>query len=492
MNDFRDLKLFLKSKTPIIVVESSEEARVVAQLVEIASDLRKPLFKWTVTDGLQRAEKGFLPQKLATSPVDVLRHIRASETPGIFILLDFHPFLEDPVHIRLIREIAQNHAQLGHHLVFLSPQFELPREFGSLAARFRMTIPEESQLVEIITRVAQEWCATHPGRKVVADRRAVQLLARNLLGLTASDAKRLARKAIYDDGAITRSDFKRVMKAKYDLINQSGVLSFEYETAAFADVGGLERLKKWLSLRRAVFQGAAQTYALDAPKGVMLLGVQGCGKSLAAKAVAGVWEVPLLRLDFAALYNKYMGETEKNLRESLMASETMAPCVLWVDEIEKGLSGGDGDDGVSRRVLGTLLTWMAERKKQVFMVATSNDVTSLPPELLRKGRFDEIFFVDLPEESVRRIIFHIQLTRRRLNPDSFDLDRLARASQGFSGSEIEQAVVSALYVALAEQIPLQTAHILHEIGVTSPLSKVMAEKINWLREWARGRTVPAN
>jgi SpoVK/Ycf46/Vps4 family AAA+-type ATPase len=282
------------------------------------------------------------------------------------------------------------------------------------------------------------------------------------------------------------------MEAKYRLMNASGVLSFEYETARFGKVGGLSKLKEWLSVRQRVFQGEAVGFGLEAPKGVLLLGVQGCGKSLAAKAVAGVWDVPLLRLDFGALYNKYIGETEKNLRDALRTAEVMAPCVLWVDEIEKGLAGGDGDDGVSRRVLGTLLTWMAERKKSVFLVATANDVTGLPPELLRKGRFDEIFFVDLPDEATRALIFQIHLKNRNLQPSRFDLDRLAKASPGFSGAEIEQAIVSSLYASLATSSTISMTHLLEELGKTKPLSVVMKEKIDWLRNWARERTVPAN
>lgn len=492
MPDLHDLKMFLRSQSPIVVVESHEEKRIVEMFVEICAEQRKPVWKWTVTDGFQRAEKGFVPQRLSTTPTDVLKHIKTLDQPALILLLDFHPYLDDPLHIRLIREIAQSHFQIPHHLVLLSPEVEIPKELAPFTAKFQLTIPNQKQLLAIITRVAREWCRSNPGKRVVADNRAVQLLSRNLLGLTISDAERLARKAIYDDGAITKSDIQMVMQAKYELISQNGVLSFEYETARFADVGGLQQLKRWLTLRKAVFQGSARTAGIDPPKGVLLLGVQGCGKSLAAKATAGIFGVPLLRLDFGALYNKYMGETEKNLRESLTAAETMSPCVLWIDEMEKGLATGDSDDGVSRRVLGTLLTWMAEKKNAVFLVATCNDVTSLPPELLRKGRFDEIFFVDLPDTPTRCDIFKIQLAKRNLKPENFDIQRLAELCEGFSGSEIEQAVISALYVALASERQINEADIAEEIGRTSPLSVVMSEKITWLREWAQARTVPAH
>lgn len=280
----------------------------------------------------------------------------------------------------------------------------------------------------------------------------------------------------------------------YELLGQDGVLSFEYDTTRFSEVGGLNRLKTWVNQRKELVhnQENQNQKRLDPPKGILLLGVQGCGKSLAAKAIAGIFSVPLLRLDFGALYNKYHGETERNLRESLRKAQVMSPCVLWMDEIEKGLSTSDSDAGTSRRVLGTFLTWMAEKDAAVFMVATANDIKMLPPELIRKGRFDEIFFVDLPSAAVRRDIFTIHLKKRRYHPGQFDLDRLAQASDGFSGSEIEQALVSALYTARAQEEELSTSLLLRELENTRPLSVVMAEQIQALRDWASERTVPCD
>ena len=491
MIDLKDLKLLIKSQTPVIMIESHEEQRVVQLCKELSRELTLSLFKWTVTSGLRRVEHGFTPQKFNSEPRELLQHIKTSSHAGIYLLLDFHPYLDDPVNLRLIREIAQNHQSMPDHLILLSPHIELPKELTGLAVKYQLALPNLEKILEIIRQEAVSWHKRN-AKKVVADKKAVHLLAQNLTGLTASDAARLARNAISDDGAITHSDVKRVMHAKYDLINQDGVLAFEYDTAAFADVGGLRRLKTWLEQRRAVFHGDGAKYGLEAPKGLMLLGVQGCGKSLAAKAVAGMWHVPLLRLDFAGLYNKFMGETERNLRESLKTAEVMAPCVLWIDEIEKGLSTGTSDDGVSRRVLGTLLTWMNEKKQPVFVVATANDVTSLPPELLRKGRFDELFFVDLPDEPTRQDIFAIQLGKRNLEASKFDVGALSLAAEGFSGAEIEQAVVSSLYSALAAGAPVATNHILDEIRKTRPLSVLMHEKIAALRHWAAERTVPAN
>ena len=287
---------------------------------------------------------------------------------------------------------------------------------------------------------------------------------------------------------------QRVLKFKRDSVGQGGLLEFEMDSGNMTDIGGLGGLKRWLDRRRIAFTGDAAKLGVDPPKGVLLLGVQGAGKSLAAKAIAGSWNVPLMRLDFAVLYNKFSGETERNLREALKQAEAMAPCVLWVDEIEKGLAsdGGESDGGVSRRMLGTVLTWMAERTAKVFLVATANDVTQLPPELLRKGRMDEIFFVDLPDVATRADIFRIHLKKRKLDPAKFDLSQLAVAADGFSGAEIEQAIVASIYEALATKQPLSNQQVLGEIGRTRPLSVVMAEKVAGLRQWAAGRTVRAD
>jgi SpoVK/Ycf46/Vps4 family AAA+-type ATPase len=281
------------------------------------------------------------------------------------------------------------------------------------------------------------------------------------------------------------------MQAKYKLLNQSGVVSFEYDTARFMEIAGFRNVKRWLLQRRSAFSTKAPK-GLDPPRGILLLGVQGCGKSLAAKAAANALAVPLLRLDFASLYNKYHGETERNLREALATAELLSPCVLWLDEIEKGVATSDSDSGTSLRVLGSLLTWMAERKASVFLVATANNVQSLPPELIRKGRFDEIFFVDLPDATLRRRIFEIHLSRRSLDPEEFDLVALASASEGFSGAEVEQAIVAGLYAAHAERRTLLTEHLLRELASTRPLSVVMAERVTALRSWAQARTVPAD
>jgi SpoVK/Ycf46/Vps4 family AAA+-type ATPase len=491
--DRRDLEIILRSRTPLIVMETRDERRVLRMLQ--ANAMRSstadymPLFRWTVTDGLQRLDIDLEPQLINSGPADVLKHIRAVSKPGIYVLLDFHPFLDDPVHVRLVKDICINYRDVPRQLILVSHKIELPRELEGFSARVDIALPGEAERKAIIESVAKEYSAKNSGAPVQVDPKAYELLVRNLAGLTYADTERLARNAIQVDGAITRSDLPGVMRAKYELLNRGGALAFEYDTARFSDVGGLSRLRTWLSHRKSAFRRETGAEHLDPPKGILLTGVQGCGKSLAAKATAGIFGVPLLRLDFAALYDKYHGETERKLRESLETVSVMSPCVLWIDEIEKGIAGRGGETGTTQRVLGTFLTWMAERESPVFVVATANDITPLPPELVRKGRFDEIFFVDLPDAAIRATILAIHLTRRGQRPGEFDVEVLADAMQGFSGAEIEQAVVSALYAAHAMNQPLATAHIRHEIDQTKPLSTVMNERISSLRAWANGRTV---
>jgi ATP-dependent 26S proteasome regulatory subunit len=495
MHDQHDLSLILDSRVPLVVVETHDEGRFLDFLTGVVTaratvDYR-PLFRWSVTEGLQRLDIEMEPQLTNAEPEQVLRHIRAVEQPGIYALLDFHPYMQEPVHVRLLKDIAIQAQERQQTLVLVSHELELPSELQHMAASFEMKLPDEADRAKIVMSVVAEWNQANAGQ-VNVDQRAFDLLVRNLSGLTRSDTERLARNAVYHDGAITESDLPAVAKAKYELLNRQGVLSFEYETARFSDVGGLSRLKAWLEQRKRVMDSGDEGPALDPPRGLLLLGIQGCGKSLAAKATAGILGVPLLRLDVATLYNKFHGETERNLRESLQQAEVMAPCVLWIDEIEKGLATGDGDSGLSRRVLGTFLTWLAEKAETVFVVATANDISQLPPELVRKGRFDEIFFVDLPVPRVRLDILQIHLRQRELVPEDFDLVSLVDASDGFSGAEIEQGIVSALYAARAVRQSPETSHILAEFNRSRPLSILMAERLQELRDWAAKRTVPAD
>ena len=459
MQDAHDLGLVLKSKVPLLVLETYDEPRALDLLIKVTREHDNELFQWTATEGLRRAGIGLQleSENEHLEPEAVLSYIKTQGEPGIYVLCDFHHWLghEHPKNIRLLKDTA---------------------------------LPDEDHIRGVVRAEAQRWARDNQDQRVKTDNETLQKLVSNLRGLTHGEVTRLARGVIVDDGAINESDLPEVNRAKFELMDMDGVLSYEYRTERFANVGGMTNLKTWLDVRRKVFLGEVNA-GTDTPKGILLLGIQGSGKSLAAKAVAGMWGVPLLRLDVGALYNKFYGETERNLRESLKLADAMSPCVLWLDEIEKGLSGDSSDGGVSQRLLGTLLIWMAERKSQVFLVATSNDISKLPPELVRKGRFDELFFVDLPDADARELIFPIHLSNRDMVPDRFALDELAAASEGSSGAEIEQAVVSAYYSALARDAKVDTAAIREESYQANPLSVVMAEHIQGLRDWAVTRQV---
>lgn len=490
--DFNDLKIILQAGYPLLVIETHEEKRALKLLTEIAVSLNKPLVCWDHLNGIQRIDLQLdLPEiKQTHEPIDALQHIKLSKQSSIFALCDFHSHLNDaPKVIRLLKEIAQNYTSVKHHIVFISHALDLPQEIKRFATKFNLSLPDEAAIEKIVREEATLWSKNNRGKKVKTDSATLKKLIRNLKGMTFADTRTLIRNVI-NDGAISEEELPALNKAKFELLDMQGVLSFEYETSKFSEVGGLNRLKQWLEKRKQVF--LTRDIPLDPPKGLMLVGVQGGGKSLAAKSVAGMWGIPLLRLDFGTLYNKYHGETEKNLRQSLKMAELMSPCVLWLDEIEKGISSGENDGGTSQRVLATLLTWMAEKQQQVFIVATANDISRLPPEIMRKGRLDEIFFVDLPDFDARQAIFTIHLQKRNQPLENIQLPELAKASDGFTGAEIEQVVVSALYHAYAEDKPVSSEALLAAITETKPLSEIMAEKMQTLRDWAKERTVMAN
>jgi len=493
MEDLEDLELLIATGTPLIFVETGDSARIAQLFQRLSARSDRPAFKWSLATGLVGVgADGAVPAvRAAGKPSDVLAQVLLAREPGLYLLYDLPRYLEDALVVSQLREIAGRHASTPHSLLLVGAAIAIPADLRSISARLDLALPSMEELEKLVHEEAEAW-GRAKGKRVQATESAIKALTRNLIGLPHADARRLVRTAIHDDGVLAESDLPALQDAKYRLLDQGGVLSFELETTKLADVAGLANLKRWLAERRDVFLADAPPRGLDPPKGMLLLGIQGGGKSLAAKSVAGAWGVPLLRLDFATLYNKYYGETERNLRDALRTAGVMAPCVLWIDEIEKGLASEGDDGGPGKRILGTLLTWMAERKNRVFLVATANDIESLPPELLRKGRFDEIFFVDLPSAEVRAAIFSIHLRKRGMDPAAFDLEALAQAATGFSGAEIEQGVVAGLYAANARSEPLATAHIEAAIVGTRPLSIVMAEKMAYLRAWAKERTVPAD
>jgi SpoVK/Ycf46/Vps4 family AAA+-type ATPase len=487
-----DLAVKVRSGTPLILIETHEEALLLDAFRHVVAELFRPLWRWRITDGLKRLDMDVEDTPPCNDSGQVLEVMQRDDKRGIWLLFDFHPYLRYAMNIRRLREVVLGEGAAKQTVVLIGSKIELPPELEPLAAKFEMRLPDEAALGKLLRDEAFAYSREHSGRRVEIDAAAQRALVRHLRGLTLIDARRILRELIHADGKIGPTDVVAAQKAKFELLGRGGVLGFEPDVAQFEQIAGLARLKQWIQLRQRLFVDGKGPKGLDPPKGVLLLGVQGCGKSLAAKACAGGFGVPLLRIDFAALYNKYHGETERNLREALKAAEAMAPCVLWCDEIEKGLATSNSDDGVSRRVLGSLLTWMNERTAPVFLVATANAVDQLPPEFLRKGRFDEIFFVDLPDAATRVEAFRIHLVRRELDPERYELAALAAASAGFSGAEIEQAIVSALYSAYGADAKLDQPRLLAALRDTRPLSVLMAEKVSALREWARERCVPAD
>jgi hypothetical protein len=504
MPELQDLAALVRANTPLIVIETPDEARVVDLFRHLLVDVFRALYRWSITEGMSRLDLDREdPPEGAPDTTSTLRTIQQATQRGVYLLLDFHPYLGDAPIQRQLREIVERRECLEHTIVLVGAKIELPPGLDELAVRFELHLPDPNALLKMVKELATDYTRENGGRTVTFDADIVRSIVRNLQGLSMTEAQIIARQLIFDDGALDGRDVTHLTKLKFEQLNRSGHLQFECDTTQFADIAGVHRLKQWVAQRREVFiadvaqadaTAPTDAYALDPPKGVLLLGVQGCGKSLAAKSIAGGFGVTLVRLDFGTLYDKYHGETEKNLRDALSSAEQIAPCVLWMDEIEKGLASGssDADDGVSQRVLGYLLTWMAERTSRVFLVATANQVDELPPELLRKGRFDEIFFVDLPNAETRTEVFRLHLAKRKVDTTVLDLTALAAASDGFSGAEIEQAIVSALYAARAAHAAVTQEELLAELHNTRPLSVLMAEKVDGLREWARDRTVSAD
>jgi ATP-dependent Zn protease len=492
MSELLDLFHLVKSRVPLITIETRDEKEAVSLIVNLAISMRKPVYGWNLVKGFSLLNKnGNIEGSNRLEPTEVLHAIYEKYKSTLFLLIDYHPYLQNDRNVRLIKEIALSAERLNNTIFFISTQIELPDEIKHLSAKYELAFPSEEKIKVFLQQMIIEWTKGNPQNKVQVDESILNVFIKNLQGLSFPEIKRILYNALRDN-AINKNDIPEIAKAKYYLLNKDNVLYYEHDTSSFAEVGGLIKLKDWLEKRKKIYIGDIKTTGIDVPKGVLLLGVQGSGKSLAAKAVAGTWGIPLLRLDFGTLYNKYYGETERKTREALRMADTMAPCILWIDEIEKGLGADSNDSGTSKRVLGTFLTWMAERKTLVFLVATANDIQNLPPELLRKGRMDEIFFVDLPDEEIRKEIFSIHLKKRNLNPADFDLDKIAKECEGFSGSEIEQVIVSGFYMVIGGYMQLNTELLLNEIKKTRPLSVVMSENINAMREWAKGRTVPAN
>ncbi|MBU1227894.1 MAG: AAA family ATPase [Actinobacteria bacterium] len=489
MDTSADLRVLLASQYPLLLVATREEQRFLELLRRAAAGLGLPVWIWSASRGLAR--DGMDPMYGTAEPQRALGVVADLTDPGIFVFTDAHHPLEDPVTLRAVKDAAMT-ATPGQTIVLSTPRPVMPPELESLAVPWTLRPPDRSELAAMVRTALEDLTATRTPVRLSATEESAIVDA--LAGLTMADAERLLQRAAIRDGTLGPDDIAFLRAEKAGMLNADGVLEIvERLPAGFEGVGGLDGLKAWLAMRgRALQAGQAGAAGLDAPRGILLTGVPGCGKSLAAKALAAEWHRPLVLLDPSRLYGRYVGESEERLTTSLATVETMSPIVLWIDEIEKGFAaGGDGDGGVSRRLLGTFLRWLQERPDGVFVVATANDVAALPPEFLRKGRFDEVFFVDLPGGEARRAIFSAHLRGRGHDPARFDLDGLSARSDGFSGAEIEAAVVGALYRAFGAGQTLTTRELAAEIGATVPLSVSRREDVARLRAWASTRAVPA-
>ena len=489
-----DIELLLRSRYPLILLDTEEEDRAESLMAYVADRLDVPLFVWTSTKGLRRSDQEGAVYRTA-EPALALAHVEAARYPAIYLFKGLGYYLEDASLARALREAAAPFEKLDGAIILVGSGLEATDEIRAVAAHVSLPKPTAAEYRGLLGRVLRD----------VSDRMHVEVeqtpeemrrMLENLSGLTLLEAEKVLTKAIVEDGKLAPQDVARVVEAKRQLIERDGLLEYYPVEESMAEIADLATLKDWLAKRKSILADpeGARRYGLTFPKGLLLLGVPGCGKSLCAKAVATEWKLPLLRLDPAGLYHKYIGETEKNFRRATATAERMAPVVLWIDEIEKALAAGSGDEdaGVSARVQGSFLAWLQERKGQVFVVATANDISRLRPELLRKGRFDEIFFVDLPDAETREEIFRIHLDKRGHSAAGFDLAALSAATDGFSGSEIEQVVVAALYASFSSRSPLSTQLLADEAARTRPLSQTMAEKVQGLRDWARDRTVSAH
>ncbi|NJN30042.1 MAG: AAA family ATPase [Synechococcales cyanobacterium RM1_1_8] len=483
-----ELKTLILSFHSLIAVETVEEERVDLLIKAVASELQLKLYTWSITQGLVRHDTPKATVPRTNQPMGLLQHL-ASLDEGIFLLKDLHPHLKDPTVVRQFREVSQRFAQSHASMVLTGPSLDLPPELDAEAVFYNLELPNREELYEALQAVVR---SLNTKQEIKLDLEAADLGAvlQALQGLTLNQARQVIAYAALTDNSLSKDDLAEIQARKIQFLQEGGLLEYFPAEDNASDIGGFQVLKDWLARAKLGFSSQAQSLNLSPPKGIMIVGVQGCGKSLSAKVTARNWGLPLLKLDAGRLYDKYVGESERNFRKATQTAESMAPVVLWIDEIEKSFAQGQSmDSGTSRRLFGSFLTWLQEKRADVFVIATANDISELPPELMRKGRFDEIFFVDLPNAESRATIFHIHLSRRKQQPEQFDLPLLVEATAGFSGAEIEQAVVAGLYRSLHLDVSLNTAILQAEISSTVPLSISRKEDVARLRQMAAQRFV---
>ena len=497
MTDRARLEQIMLARHPCVAIATVEEEHVLTLLREIAVEAQRDMLEWTITDGLR---EGLLAQARSVPdtepPAGALYHLTNNVNgPVICAMLDLAGHLKDERVLRTLRETIDHFGRTGAILVLIHAAGELPPAISAVTTVFDLSFPDKEELDSILRETVRK-LSLERQIQISLSRTGLSTIVRNLQGLTRQQAVRVIIDAVCDDGRLDESDVNGILAGKRRALGNAGMLQFVESPVDLNEIGGLEKLKTWVLMRRAALEkDEAQQFGLPAPRGVLMLGVQGGGKSLAAKAVATALQLPLLRMDVGSLYDAYIGQSERRLRDAFKQAELMSPVVLWIDEIEKAFasaSSSSADGGLSRRLFGALLTWMQERTAPVFLIATANDIESLPPELLRKGRFDEIFFVDLPTLEARTQIAAIHLKKRGRQPEKFDLASIAEASAGFSGAEIEQAVISALFAAYGRGSELTTEDVLAALRSSPPLSVTMAERVAELRAWATSRCVPAD
>lgn len=492
----KNLELLIRARYPLVYVQTAEERRAEEAIRVVANKTQKQLHVWTYTRGYDPAfpapPSAETSRRELTPDLEALTVLFRSSENQILLLKDFHPFMSDTRIIRMLRDLAPRLHSSGRSLVLTSPVLKLPPELEKEINVVEMPLPSREELGYKL----REFLLLLQDHKEVqtqmtpADFEEVVSAAQ---GLTMDEFENVIAKSVVANRQIK---VQTILEEKQQLIRKSGVLEYYAAQENLSDIGGLDVLKDWLRKRRASLSEKAREFGLPAPKGVLLLGVQGGGKSLSAKAIASLWNLPMLRFDVGRVFGSLVGSSEANMRQAIRTAEAVAPCVLWIDELEKAFAGvqssGASDSGTTARVFATFLTWLQEKKAAVFVVATANDVSQLPPEMLRKGRFDEIFFIDLPTLPEREQIFEIHLRKRNRDPKKFDLKKLARATDGYSGAEIEQVIVGALFTAYDAQRELKNEDILQEAKSIVPISVMMSEEIDELRTWAQMRARPAS
>ncbi|MGL4549979.1 MAG: AAA family ATPase [Gemmataceae bacterium] len=473
----QQLDLYLRARCTLLVIVTPEEDRALQAVRAVCVSPRRGCLAWDAAEGFQPLTAG-VTAPASRDPLAALEQVEKVEGDVLFVLKDFHDCWTSPPIKRKLRNLASRLRFSKKSLIVLTPSSKVPEELKDDAVILPLPPPTAPELEAVLDRLTRT-----PGVTVNLTPPGREKLIQAALGLTSSQAQRVFAKAIVADGVLDDGDIRLVTEEKRQVIRESEALEYIPATGSLDEVGGLDSLKQWLRLRERAFTHQAREYGLPAPKGIALIGIPGTGKSLVAKMIAGLWGLPLFRLDAGALFGSLIGESEERTRRALRLAEATAPALLWIDEIEKALAHGGLDSGTSTRVFGTVLTWMQEKTAPVFVVATANDISRLPPELLRKGRFDEIFFLDLPSRGERREILNVHFRKRRRDPAAFDVDRLASESEGYVGAELEQAIIDAMYVGFNAGREFTTEDVSAAVRRQVPLAVSQRETIGALRAW---------